>query len=101
MRLQMHRVTGKDHSKGEIYMEPNQNTNTHNGAHWTSVGNIIHEIFQEGHARRVVIRRRFGEKVFDCSVILALILSVGAPILPGLVILGMWVEVIRVSIEKV
>ncbi len=81
-------------------MEPNQNTNTDFGARWASIGNAIHEILQEGHARRVVIRRRSGETIFDCSVLLALILSIGAPILPGLVLLGMWVESIRVSIEK-
>lgn len=82
-------------------MEPNQNTNTHNGARWASVSNAIHDILQEGHARRVVIRRRSGEKIFNCSVLLALILSIGAPILPGLVLLGVCVESIRVSIEKV
>jgi hypothetical protein len=100
MHLQMNCVTGKDHPEGAISMEPNQNTNTHNGARWASVGNAIHEILQEGHARRAVIRRRSGEKIFDCPVLLALILSIGAPILPGMVILGVWVESIRFSIEK-
>jgi hypothetical protein len=82
-------------------METNQNTSTQNGAHRASVGNAIHEILQESHARRVVIRRMSGEKIFNCSVLLAFFLSIGAPILLGLVILGVWVEAIRVSIEKV
>ena len=82
-------------------MDTTQNTNTDNRTRRASLGSAIHEILQEGHARRVVIRRRSGEKIFNCSVLLALILSIGAPILPGLVLLGVWVESIRVSIEKV
>jgi accessory gene regulator protein AgrB len=48
----------------------------------------------------VVIRNRSGKKVIDCSVLLALILSIGAPVLPAFVILGVLVEAISISFEK-
>jgi hypothetical protein len=82
-------------------MDTTHNTNTDNRTRRASLGSAFHEILQECHTRRVVIRRRSGEKIFNCSVLLALILSIGAPILLGLVLLGVWVESIRVSIEKV
>jgi hypothetical protein len=65
-----------------------------------SFGNTVHEILQESTKRRVVIRNSSGKKVIEVSVLLALILSVGAPALPAFVILGVLVEVISVSIEE-
>ncbi len=77
------------------------NTHTDPRTRQASLGSAIHEILREGHTRRVVIRRRSGEEIFNCPVLLALFLSIGAPILPGLVLLGVWVESICVTIEKV
>ena len=64
-----------------------------------SIGSAVHETLQASRKRRVVIRNRAGKQVFECSVLLALILSVGAPILPAFVILGMLVESLSVSFE--
>jgi hypothetical protein len=48
-----------------------------------------------------VIRKSSGKKIFECSLVLALILSIGAPVLPAFVILGMLVESISVSFERI
>ena len=74
--------------------------NTNSNSHCASTGSTIREILQESRKRRVVIRKNSGKKVFECSLLLALILSIGAPILPAFVILGVLVESISVSQEK-
>ena len=74
--------------------------NADNDSYKVSIGGVIDEILQESRKRRVVIRNRSGKKVIDCSVLLALILSIGAPVLPAFVILGVLVEVISISFEK-
>jgi accessory gene regulator protein AgrB len=76
------------------------NTHTDNNSQWTSIGSAVHEILRESRKRRVVIRKSSGEKIIECSVLLALILSIGAPVLPAFVILGVLVEVISISFEK-
>jgi len=81
-------------------MTTTQNTHTNNKSDWSSLGSIVHEILHESRKRRVVIRKNSGKKVFEYSVLLALILSIGAPILPAFVILGVLVESISVSQEK-
>lgn len=65
-----------------------------------SIGSAFHEILQESSKRRVVIKNSKGEEVLDLSVLLALILSVGAPVLPAIAILGVLVEAISISFEK-
>jgi hypothetical protein len=74
--------------------------NNENPSQWASIGSAVGEIFGASKKRRVVIRNRAGKKVIDVSVLLALILSIGAPVLPAFVLLGVLVETIRVSIEK-
>lgn len=81
-------------------MDTPPNFNADNDSYKVSIGSVIDEILQESRKRRVVIRNRSGKKVIDCSVLLALILSIGAPVLPAFVILGVLVEVISVSFEK-
>ena len=77
-----------------------ENTHENNNTQWRSIGSAVREILQESHNRRVVIRNSSGKKIIDISVLLALILSVGAPVLPVFVILGVYVESIRVSFER-
>jgi len=81
-------------------MDTSQNMHSDNQSQWTPMGSTVHEILQKSRKRRVVIRKSSGRKIFECSVLLALILSVGAPVLPAFVILGVWVESISVSFEK-
>jgi hypothetical protein len=76
------------------------NTHEDNNSLWTSIGSAVREILRESRKRRVVIRKTSGKQIFECSVLLALILSIGAPVLPAFVILGVLVESISVSFEK-
>ena len=80
-------------------MNTTQNPNANNASQRDSIGSAVREIVQESRKRRVVIRKRSGRKIFDISVLLALILSIGAPILPAFVILGVLVGTISVSFE--
>lgn len=80
-------------------MDTPKNTNAKNESDWTSIGVAVREILRESRKRRVVIRKSSGKKIIECSLLLALILSVGAPVLPVFVILGVLVEAIRVSFE--
>ena len=80
-------------------MGTHANTNADNNAQWSSIGSTIRETLKESRKRRVVIRKKSGKKIFECSVFLALILSIGAPVLPAFVILGVLVESISVSFE--
>ena len=73
--------------------------NPNNDAPNASMGSAVGDILQASKKRRLVIRNRDGKKVIDISVLLAVILSIGAPVLPIFVILGVQVEAIRVSIE--
>ena len=77
-----------------------ENTNAKNNTQWDSIGSAVREILRESHNRRVVIRNRDGKKIIDISALLALILSIGAPVLPAFVILGVLVESINVSFEQ-
>jgi hypothetical protein len=82
-------------------MDIPSNTNADNNSQWASVGSAVREILRESRNRRVVIRKSSGKKIIECSVLLALILSIGAPVLPAFVILGVWVESISVSFERI
>jgi hypothetical protein len=91
----------KPHTRyGEINMNKTPNFNADNNSQRDSIGSAVREILQESRKRHVVIRNRSGKKVIDCSVLLALILSIGAPVLPAFVILGVLVEAISISFEK-
>jgi len=81
-------------------MDTPKNTNANNNSQRTSIGSAVREILRESRIRRVVIRKSSGKKIFECSVFLALILSIGAPVLPAFVILGVLVELITVSFKK-
>jgi hypothetical protein len=81
-------------------MNTHENTHTNNNTQSGSIGSAIREILRESRKRRVVIRNRAGKKIINISVLLALILSIGAPVLPAFVILGVLVESINVSFEK-
>ena len=81
-------------------MDTPKNTNANNNSQWTSIGSAVREILKESHNRRVVIRKSSDKKIIECSVLLAMILSIGAPVLPAFVILGVLVESISVSFEK-
>jgi len=81
-------------------MDTPGNTNADNNSQGSSIGSAVREILRESRNRRVVIRKRSGKKIIEISVLLALILSIGAPILPAFVILGVLVESINVSFEK-
>jgi hypothetical protein len=83
----------------KIVMNTHENTNSNNHAQRESIGSAVRETLQESRKRRLVIRNRAGKKIIDISVLLALILSIGAPVLPAFVILGVLVESIRVSFE--
>ena len=76
------------------------NTNANNNSQWTSIGSAVREILQKSRNRRVVIRKSSGKKIFECSFLLALILSIGAPVLLAFVILGVLVESITVSFKR-
>ena len=82
-------------------MDEKPNFNADNNSQRASIGSAVGEILQGSRKRRVVIRNRSRKKVIDCSVLLALILSIGAPVLPAFVILGVLVEEISVSFEKI
>lgn len=81
-------------------MSTSPNTSADNNSQWSSAGSTVHETLKESRIRRIVIRKSSGEKIFECSLLLALILSIGAPVLPGFVILGMMVDSINVSFER-
>ena len=81
-------------------MDSSKNSNTNNNSQRASIRSTVREILRENRKRRVVIRRTSGKKLIDCSLMLALIFSVGAPVLPALVILGVLVESLSVSFEK-
>ena len=81
-------------------MDTTQNTNANDKSNRTSIGSTVRDILRESRNRRVVIRKTSGKKVIDCSLLLAMILSIGAPVLPAIVILGVLVESISVSFEK-
>lgn len=80
-------------------MNAQENTKANNNTQSGSIGSAIRETLRESRKRRLVIRNRAGKPIIDISVLLALILSVGAPVLPAFVILGVLVESIRVSFE--
>ncbi|MFN2233199.1 MAG: DUF4342 domain-containing protein [Anaerolineales bacterium] len=81
-------------------MNTHENTHARNHVQRGSIGSAVHEILQESRKRRVVIRNRTGKQIIDISTLLALILSIGASVLPAFVILGVLVESIRVSFER-
>ena len=81
-------------------MDTTHNTDANTNSERSSIGSAFREILRESRKRRVVIRKSSGKKIFECSVLLALILSIGAPVLPVFVILGVLVESIQVSFEK-
>ena len=77
-----------------------ENANKNDQAQRDSIGSAVREILRESRKRRVVIRNRAGKQIIDISVLLALILSIGAPVLPAFVILGVVVETINISFER-
>jgi hypothetical protein len=81
-------------------MDTPSNARADNNSQWASIGSAVRDILHESRKRRVVIRKSSGKKIIECSALLALILSIGAPVLPVFVILGVLVESIRVSFEK-
>ena len=82
-------------------MDTTKNATGNNDNEWSSIGSAVREIFQESGKRHVVIRKSSGEKFIEMSVLLALILSVGAPVLPAFVILGVLLGSISVSFERI
>ena len=80
-------------------MDTTQNSNANNDSQRDSIGSAVREIVRESRKRRVVIRKSSGGKVIDISVLLAMILSISAPILPAFVFLGVLIESISVSFE--
>jgi hypothetical protein len=83
-----------------MFMDTPPNFNADNNSQRASIGSAVREILQESRDRRVVINTSSGKKIIDLSLLLALILSIGAPVLPAFVILGVLVEAISVSFEK-
>jgi len=81
-------------------MDTSNNTYANFKSWWSSIGSVIREILRESRNRRIVIKKSSDQKTIELSVLLALILSIGAPVLPILVILGVLVESISVSFEK-
>ncbi len=81
-------------------MDKTSHVNENSDSQRASIGSAIREILRESRKRRLVIRNREGKKVIALSVILALILSIGAPVLPIIAILGVLVEAISISFEK-
>jgi len=88
-----------NHKERKFVMNTHENTHANNHTQRDSIGSAIREILRESRNQRVVIRNRAGKQIIDISVLLALILSIGAPVLPAFVILGVLVESIRVSFE--
>ncbi|HSG24663.1 MAG TPA: DUF4342 domain-containing protein [Anaerolineales bacterium] len=82
-------------------MDTTKNATGNNDNEWSSIGSAVREIFRESRKRHVVIRKSSGEKVIEMSVLLALILSIGAPVLPAFVIVGVLLESISVSFERI
>ena len=82
-------------------MNSNPDTNANNNSHCTSIRRTVREILRESRKQRVVIKRTSGQKLIDCSLLLALILSVGAPVLPAFVVLGVLVDSLSVSFKKI
>ena len=78
-----------------------ENALANNNTQRESIGSAVRETLRESRKRRLVIRNRAGKQIIDISVLLALILSIGAPVLPAFVILGVLVESIRVSFEQI
>ena len=81
-------------------MDKTSHVNENSDSQRASIGSAIREILRESRKRRMVIRNREGKKVIALSVILALILSIGAPVLPIIAILGVLVDAISISFEK-
>jgi len=81
-------------------MDTTKKSNAENNNQRDSIGSAVREILRESRRRRVVIRKSSGKKVIDVSVLLALILSIGAPVLPAFVVLGVLVESINVSFKR-
>jgi hypothetical protein len=81
-------------------MDKTSHANENSDSQRASISSAIREILRESRKRRLVIRNREGKKVIALSVILALILSIGAPVLPIIAILGVLVEAISISFEK-
>lgn len=82
-------------------MDTTKNAKNNHDEGWSSIGSAVREIFQESRKRQVVIRKRSGEKVIKMSVLLAVILSISAPVLPAFVIVGVLLESISVSFERI
>lgn len=80
-------------------MDTPNNANATKDSQGSSIGSAVGEILRESRNRQLVIRNRAGKKVIEMSMLLALILSIGAPVLPAFVILGVLVESITVSFE--
>lgn len=81
-------------------MDTSNNTYTNYKSWWSSIGSAIRETLRESRNWRIVIKKSSDQKTIELSVLLTLILSIGAPVLPILVILGVLVESISVSFEK-
>lgn len=81
-------------------MDKTSHVNENADSQRASIGSAIREILRESRKRRLVIRNREGKKIIALSVILALILSIGAPVLPIIAILGVLVDAISISFEK-
>ncbi len=81
-------------------MDKTSHVNENSDSQRASIGSAIREILRESRKRRLVIRNREGKKIIALSVILALILSIGAPVLPIIAILGVLVDAISISFEK-
>ena len=81
-------------------MDKTSHVNENSDSQRASIGSAIREILRESRKRRMVIRNREGKKIIALSVILALILSIGAPVLPIIAILGVLVDAISISFEK-
>jgi len=81
-------------------MNTHENTHARNHVQRGSIGSAVRETLRESRKRRVVIRNHAGKQIINISTLLALVLSIGAPVLPAFVILGLLVESIRVSFER-
>ena len=81
-------------------MDKTSHVNENSDSQRASIGSAIREILRESRKRRLVIRNREGKKIIALSVILALILSISAPVLPIIAILGVLVDAISISFEK-
>lgn len=81
-------------------MDKTSHVNENSDSQRASIGSAIREILRASRKRRLVIRNREGKKVIALPVILALILSIGVPVLPIIAILGVLVDAISISFEK-